>query len=242
MKSDKGNIPKDEVLSFRGVSMAVPPPYEFGLEDIDLVLNRGELAIVSVDRGHGFTPLADAAQGLLVPDQGGVYFLGKNWSDLRPAAAASARHRIGRVFHGGGWVSNLNIDENITLGRRHHTNLPIEEIYREAENMGIFFGLKTLPSLRPAMVRRSILRRAGWVRAFLGDPELILLEEPLKDAYTELLHYLMKGLASALTRGAAVLWITSDMRLLNQTGLAPFKIYRLKGPKLAPLAQTVKEN
>jgi phospholipid/cholesterol/gamma-HCH transport system ATP-binding protein len=238
MKSDKENIPVDEILSFRGVSMAVPPPYEFGLEDIDLVLKPGELAIVSVDRGHGFTPLADAAQGLLVPDQGGVYFLGKNWNDLRPAAAADARHRIGRVFHGGGWVSNLNIDENITLARRHHTNLPIDEIYSEAEKMGVFFGLKSLPHSRPAHVRRSILRRAGWVRAFLGDPELILLEEPLKDAYTDVLHYLMKGIAGALSRGAAILWITSDMRFLNQTGLAPFKIYRMKGPKLAPLALT----
>jgi len=238
MKSDMENIPADEILSFRGVSMAVPPPYEFGLEDIDLVLNRGELAIISVDRGHGFTPLADAAQGLLVPDQGGVYFLGKNWRELRPAAAASARHRIGRVFHGGGWVSNLNIDENITLGQRHHTNLPTEEIQSEAEKMGIFFGLKTIPSLRPAMVRRSVLRRAGWVRAFLGDPELILLEEPLKDAYTELLHYLMKGIASALTRGAAIMWITSDLRILNQTGLEPFKIYQMKGPRLAPLKIT----
>jgi len=238
MKSEKENIPEDEILSFRGVSIAVPPPYEFGLEDIDLVLKRGELAIVSVDRGHGFTPLADAAQGLLVPDQGGVYFLGKNWSDLRPAAAADARHKIGRVFVEGGWVSNLNIDENITLGQRHHTNLPIDEIYREAEKLGVFFGLKSLPSRRPAMVRRSILRRAGWVRAFSGDPELILLEEPLKDAYTELLHYLIKGLASALTRGAAVLWITSDMRFLDQTRLAPFKTYRMKGPKLSPLELT----
>jgi len=218
--------------------MAVPPPYEFGLEDINLVLKPGELAIISVDKGHGITPLADAAQGLLVPDRGGVYFLGKNWRDLRPAAAAAARHKIGRVFDEGGWVSNLNIDENITLGQRHHTNLPIEEIQSESEKMGIFFGLKTIPSIRPSMVRRSVLCRAGWVRAFLGDPELILLEEPLKDAYTELLHYLMKGIAAALTRGAAIMWITSDIRILNQTGLAPFKIYRMKGPKLAPLELT----
>ena len=235
MKSDKGNIQKDEILSFRGVSMAVPPPYEFGLEDIDLVLKRGELAIVSVDRGHGFTPLADAAQGLLVPDQGGVYFLGKNWSDLRPAAAASARHRIGRVFRGGGWISNLNIDENITLGQRHHTHLPVDEIYREAEKLGVFFGLKSLPVSRPAHVRRSLLRRSGWVRAFLGDPKLILLEDPLKDAYTDVLHYLMRGIAGALARGAAILWITSDMRLLDQTRLTPFKTYQMKGPKLVPL-------
>ncbi len=236
MKSGKKIIQVDEILSFRGVSVAVPPPYEFGLEDVNLVLKRGELALISVDRGHGLSPLADTAQGLIVPDQGGVNFLEKNWSDLSPAAAAAARQRIGRVFRGGGWISNLNIDENITLSRRHHTHLPVEEIYREAEKLGIFFGLKSLPVARPAHVKKSLLRRAGWVRAFLGDPELILLEEPLKDAYTDVLHYLMKGIAGALSRGAAILWITSDQRILDQPGLAPFKIYRMRGPKLAPLA------
>ena len=235
MKSEKEIIPDDEILSFRGVSVAVPPPYEFGLEDVNLVLKTGELALISVERGHGLSPLADTAQGLIDPDRGKVSFLGKNWSDLRPAAAADTRQRIGRVFRGGGWISNLNIDENITLGQRHHTHLPVEEIYREAERLGVFFGLKSLPHSRPAHVRRSLLRRSGWVRAFLGDPKLILLEEPLKDAYTDVLHYLMRGIAGALARGAAILWITSDMRLLDQTRLTPFKTYQMKGPKLVPL-------
>jgi phospholipid/cholesterol/gamma-HCH transport system ATP-binding protein len=238
MKSDNKTIEADEILSFRGVSVAVPPPYEFGLEDVNLVLKRGELALISVERGHGLSPLADTAQGLIVPDQGGVYFLGKNWIDLSPAAAAASRQMIGRVFRGGGWISNLNIDENITLGQRHHSHKPIDEIYQEAEKLGIFFGLKSLPGSRPAHVRRSLLRRSGWVRAFLGDPELILLEEPLKDAYTDVLHYLMKGIAEALARGAAILWITSDMRILDQSGLAPFKIYRMTGPRLEPLELT----
>ena len=235
MKSGNKTIEADEILSFRGVSVAVPPPYEFGLEDVNLVLKTGELALISVERGHGLSPLADTAQGLIDPDRGKVCFLGKNWSDLSPAAEADTRQRIGRVFRGGGWISNLNIDENITLGQRHHTHLPVDEIYREAEKLGVFFGLKSLPVSRPAHVRRSLLRRSGWVRAFLGDPKLILLEEPLKDAYTDALHYLMKGIAGALSRGAAILWITSDLRILDQPGLAPFKTYRMKGPKLVPL-------
>lgn len=232
MKSDKEILPEDEILSFRGVSVPVPPLYEFGLEDINLLLKPGELVLISVERGNGFSPLADVAQGLIVPSRGGVYFLRKNWSELHPAAAAAARQKIGRVFPEGGWVSNLNIDENITLGQRHHTSLPAEEIYREAEKLGVLFGLKSLPRSRPAQVRRSLLRRSGLVRAFLGDPELILLEEPLKDAYTEVLDYLMKGIAGSLARGAAVLWITSDMRFTDQTRLAAFKKFRMKGPRL----------
>jgi len=232
MKSDQEILSEGDILSFREVSVAVPPPYEFGLEDVNLVLKGGELALVTLERGYGHSPLADIAQGLIVPDRGGVYFMGKNWKEMRPGAAAAARHRIGRVFQGGGWISNLNVDENITLSQRHHTNLPSEEIYREAEKLGVFFGLKNLPHSRPAHVGRSLLRRSGWVRAFLGNPELILLEDPLKDAYTEVLHYLMKGIAGSLSRGCAVLWITSDFRILDQSQLAPFKTYQMKGARL----------
>ena len=79
MKSEKIVIHEDEILSFRGVSVAVPPPYEFGLEDVNLVLKPGELALVRGERGHGLSPLSDVAQGLIVPEKGGVYFQTPEW-------------------------------------------------------------------------------------------------------------------------------------------------------------------
>ena len=67
---------------------------------------------------------------------------------------------------------------------------------------------------------------------FLGDPTLIILEEPLKDAYSEMLHFLMEGIAGALLKGAAVLWISGDFPDLSNTRLSPLKRYRLTGPRL----------
>lgn len=223
---------QNEILSFQGVSVIAPPPYETGLEDVSLLLKSGELALIGVGRGQGISPLADVAQGLILSDRGQVSFLGNNWHRLHPAVAAEARGRIGRVFKTGGWISNLNLDENITLPQRHHTHRPVDEIYAEAQKMGEFFGLRTLPNVRPAHLKRSLLRRAEWARAFLGEPALIILEEPLKDAYSEVLHYLIKGIAGALSRGAAVLWITADMPLLDRNLLAPIQTYQLKGPRL----------
>ncbi len=223
---------RKEILAFRDASVVAPPPYEFGLEGITLVLKSGELALVSMERGHGPSPLADAAEGLLEPSGGEVSFLGVSWTTRSAGEAAAARGRIGRVFTAGGWISNLNVDENVTLPLSHHSDLPLNEIHARAKKMGELFGLNELPSVRPALLKRALLRRAEWTRAFLGDPALIILEEPLKDAYTEVLHYLIKGITGALARGAAVLWMTADFPNLNQAQLSPLQIYTLKGPHL----------
>ncbi|MFH1039206.1 MAG: ATP-binding cassette domain-containing protein [PVC group bacterium] len=221
-----------EILSFRDASVIAPPPYEYGLENVSLLLKAGELALVSVERGHGLSPLADAAQGLVEAAGGEILFLGENWLALRPRDAARARGKIGRVFMTGGWISNLNVDENITLPLRHHSGLSADEIAAAARKTGEFFGLKELPNIRPALLQKAILRRAEWTRAFLGEPALIILEEPLRDAYIDVLHYLIKGIAGALVRGAAVLWISGDFPDLSAVRLSPLKRYRLKGPRL----------
>jgi phospholipid/cholesterol/gamma-HCH transport system ATP-binding protein len=220
------------ILEFRQATVVVPEPYEFGLEEADLLLESGELALVAVERSQGPTPLAEIAQGLIEPLSGEVLFRGKSWSERPPAEAAAARGRIGRVFRRGGWVSNLNVDENITLPLRHHSNLAPGEIRERAVKLGKKFGLAELPSERPALCPRSILRRAEWTRAFLGEPELIILEEPLRDVYSEMLRNLMSGIADALLRGAAALWISGDFPELSGAGLAPLKRYRLQGPRL----------
>lgn len=232
MKANREIIPAEEILSFQEVSVSVPPPYEFGLEDINLVLRAGEMTIINKDRGHGLCPLFDVAQGLILPDQGNVYFMGKNWKNISSKEAAALRHGIGRVFSRGGWISNLNVDENITLGQRYHTDQSREEIYQKAEKLGKLFGLKSLPDTRPAHTKESLLLRAGLVRAFLGDPRLILLEEPLQKAYNEILHNLMQVIGEVLINGAAVLWLTADMTFLENTQLDLFKTFRMKGPRM----------
>ncbi len=224
----------EAILEFRQATVVVPEPYEFGLEEADLMLDGGELGLVSLERGQSETPLADVAQGLILPASGEVRFQGKDWSERFPVSAAAARGRIGRVFRRGGWISNLNVDENITLPLRHHTDLPPEEIRRLAEETGKQFGLAALPEERPALCPRSILKRAAWVRAFLGAPALIILEEPLRDAYSEMLHLLMEGIAAALLRGAAVLWVSGGFPELSDSRLSPLKRYRLEGPRLKP--------
>jgi len=180
------------------------------LRRFSFLLGRGEAALIRVQPGDAAIPFADLAQGLVEPAEGMVSFMGKDWTQYGPDEGAAARGTIRRVFPSGGWLSNLDVDENITLSERHHTVRPIAEIEEEAAKWAARFDLDGVPHLRPALMKRGDLRRAEWVRAFMGRPALILLEEPMKEVYTDHLSALLQAVHDAREQGAAVLWLTGE--------------------------------
>lgn len=212
---------REYILELDHVTVEAQQEYDSGVWDVTLRLRRGELALVRLERGHVRLPIADAAGGLVEPQHGSVRFLGTDWAELFPDDAASRRGRIGRVFDFGGWVSNLEVDENVLLARRHHTSLPHAQLADEAARLARTFGLPGLPRGRPGAVRAADLQRAAFVRAFAGQPDLVLLERPTQGVYPEAMPPLMHTIRAALKRGAAVLWTTADAAVWNDRGIRP---------------------
>ena len=71
------------------------------------------------------------------------------------------------------------------------------------------FGFASLPQTRPAHLRADERRRAEWVRAFMGTPPLIMLEEPMRGVYDQQQLALVGALDEVRYAGSAVLWLTS---------------------------------
>lgn len=200
--------------------MVLDPDLDSGitLENLSLSCRPGGLVVIEVTRGLSLRhlPLGDAAQGLIFPREGSVSFRGRSWADLTPPEADDARGRMGRVFDRPSWLSNLNVDENVTLSLRHHTTRDTEEIQDEANELSRRFRLEPPPALRPARVSAHRLRRYEWVRAFLGVPEVIVMENPLAGVYTESVALLVEAVEEFRSRGTGFLWITSDYHLLPE--------------------------
>jgi phospholipid/cholesterol/gamma-HCH transport system ATP-binding protein len=180
---------------------------------------------------EGF-PLADLAAGLVAPDSGQVRFEGEDWQTLHPDEAAAARGRMGRIFEKRGWISNLDVDENITLAQRHHTTRPVAEIEAEALALARQFGFEDLPRVRPALLRTGELRRAAWTRALLGAPALLLLEHPLRDLPSAAGAPFVAAVQAACARGAAALWIAESFQGLENSRAVFSKVWKLEGARL----------
>ena len=220
------------ILCFDRVSLAAQLPYAHDLTEVSFELGAGELGLVLVPPHAEGLPLADLAAGLVGPDSGIVKFEDTDWEEMAADAAAAARGWIGRVFEVRGWISNLDVDENITLAQRHHTTRPIGEIEAEALALAQQFGFADLPRMRPALLRAGELRRAAWIRALLGAPKLILLEYPLRDIPTTEAVKLLTVVQTARARGAAALWLAESFQGLEIHRVQFSKVWKLEGARL----------
>jgi len=224
----------DSVLAFAGVEAPTGNRYQEGLADVSFSLGKGQLAIFKTRESNLELPLSDAAEGLVALVRGTVSFLGRNWAALDPDEATQRRSRIGRVFEEDrAWVSNLDVAENIVLGLRHHTDLPAERIEADARALARKCGLEELPRTRPAWTAREVLRRAQWVRALLGEPELVLLDYPTDGLSEEYVRRLVLVLQDARARGAAVVWVTSEETIWRNDSIGADMRFTLRDGKLA---------
>ncbi len=216
------------------ITLSPLPAYDTGLNGVSFTLQRGDLALVLLEHGATHHPLPDLLCGLIQPEQGTLNVFGQAWATRTPDQQARARHRIGRVFDEAGWLSNLDVDENITLAERHHTARPSAEIHAEAEALARLCGLDALPSTRPAVTVRDTLRRAEWVRAALGNPWLVILERPGRDLADGWLDHLLPLLHRLREDGTAILWL-DDPAEGNAPAINPSLKLRAEAATLRPI-------
>ena len=220
------------ILSFNDVSLMTDPAGRSQDVDVSLNLLGGELSLVRIERQRQGTSFGDACAGLTLPRKGRVYFLGKEWSQLPPDTANALRGRIGRVFARGSWMGHLSLLENILLPLLHHTRRPAAELREEAVMLAEKFDLPGLPVGFSTDSLPVDLQRAACVRAFLGQPVLILLEEQGAGCFKEMMPNLINAIREARNRGAAVMWLTSDKFIWRDQSIPATRRYRLAGRKL----------
>ena len=220
------------ILKFSNVTVPTSSDFETGLADVSFSIGAGDLLLVRIERENERLPLADASQGLQPISGGTVTFMDEDWRNLSTDKAAARRGKIGRLFEDEGWISDLNVDENILLSQLHHTHRTEAQIMDEALQFARVFGLPGLPRGRPGKIRRWDLRKAACIRAFLGKPALIILEQPVRGVYADFIAPLLDAVQSARRRAAAVLWTVTDPRIWKHAALHATASARMHGPQL----------
>jgi phospholipid/cholesterol/gamma-HCH transport system ATP-binding protein len=204
---------------------------------VSMTLHASELAVLHVEPLQWASIFADACSGLVMPAQGSVSFLNQDWARLPADLANALRGRIGRVFAHDPWLSHLSLLDNVVLRQQHHTRRPSAEWREEAVQLATHFGLPGFPAGGHRDLTLEDLRRIACVRAFLGNPTLILLEEPTSTVYPELLVPLIHAIRRARSRGSAVLWLTAAAVIWRDPSIPATARYRLVGRQFMEIAR-----
>lgn len=147
------------------------------LDDVSLVVMPGEALAICGHAGGGKTTVLRLLAGLLQPTFGKVLVGGRDVGRLGYEEMRAHRRRVGLAFEQGGFWSNRSLFENIALPLLYHApeSADLEKRVREiAAEVGIDEALD-----RPAQqAAGSIKKRALVARALLGEPDLLLCDEP----------------------------------------------------------------
>ena len=203
---------------------------------VDIRLDVGELAVVQPEDHAVARALTELCAGVPPLGAGRVLLFGEDVSKLPRTAAETLRGRIGLAAGEDGWLPHLPVEDSMLLPRQHHGATDLVALRLQAEGLARHFGLEGVPQISPHELSRLDLARIGCMRAFLGAPELLLLESPHDaEAADMLVEPLRACLDVALARGAAAVWVTRSHRVWGNPGFPAQQRWRLGRDGLQPL-------
>ena len=208
----------EPLVELSGVRFRWPRAAEDSLHVPSFTLARGERVFVRGPSGSGKSTLLSLIAGILLPSEGSVRFMGRDWSSLSGARRDGYRaDHIGYVFQQFNLLPYLSVLDNALLGCRF-SQLRAQragDAKREAGRLLERAGLQpALWSRRATELSVGQQQRVAAVRALLGRPELVIADEPTSALDEELREAFMQVLAEDCAEaGSALAFVSHDPRL-----------------------------
>jgi phospholipid/cholesterol/gamma-HCH transport system ATP-binding protein len=147
------------------------------LDGVSFVVRRGETKLILGRSGGGKSTIIRLILGLLKPDSGQILIDGEDVTDYTEEEMIPVRQKIGMVFQEGALFDSLSVYDNVAY-RLHEGGLDEAEVEREVRRMLSFVDLEDAIDKMPDELSGGMRRRVGIARALVGDPTIVLFDEP----------------------------------------------------------------
>ena len=166
------------------------------VDGVDLIVSPGEVVALLGPNGAGKTTTLDALLGLSTPDSGQIAVLGRS-----PKKAVAAG-KVGAVLQDGELLSGVTVRELVSAMRALQPHpAPLGEIVEAT-------GIDDLLHRRVDKLSGGQAQRVRFAIALVGDPELLVLDEPTAGLDTAARRAFWVAVRAYAARGRTVLFST----------------------------------
>jgi phospholipid/cholesterol/gamma-HCH transport system ATP-binding protein len=148
------------------------------MQNLSLDIVEGAITCVIGLSGAGKSTILRLLNGLKMPDTGKVFVKGEEITAMKERELIELRRTIGFAFQFSALFDSLTIGENVALPLREHTKKRDEEIKKIVSETLESVGLAHVEDRYPAELSGGMVKRAGFARAVVTNPETVLYDEP----------------------------------------------------------------
>ena len=178
------------------------------IEDIDLNVQTDEIVTIIGPNGSGKSTLLKSIFGIVKPQKGQIEFLNEQITGMKPfrvfEKGISYVPQVENIF------SNLTISENLDIGfytsKIKDTKTELDKIY------SIFPQLKNKNSIKSGNLSGGERQMLAIARALIGDPKLLLLDEPTASLAPNLVSEIMQKLIQIKESGTSILLVEQNAK------------------------------
>jgi phospholipid/cholesterol/gamma-HCH transport system ATP-binding protein len=182
------------------------------LNGLNLGLPENQISMILGPSGTGKSVCIKHMVGLLYPDEGDVIVHGESVPNMADDDLFEMRKKFGVLFQDGALFGSMNVFDNTAFPLRQHTDKGEDEINEIVTRRLKEVGLAGAVDKMPNELSGGMRKRAGFARALVLDPDIVLFDEPdsgLDPVRTALLCELIQEVHEE--NGGAYVVITHDI-------------------------------
>ncbi len=164
-------------IGFSGLDFSFDEDHKV-LSKCDFQMPMNTVARLNGPHGCGKSTILKILAGMIEPMRGDYIINGKPFNQMSFEELIPYRLKIGYGFEYGGLINNRTIYQNLILPIQYHKLMDEDEAKNHIDEIIEVFGLRRSSGYRPSSVSGGQRKLACIARAFVMNPQLLILDEP----------------------------------------------------------------
>lgn len=163
------------------------------LENVNLEIRKGEFVSIMGPSGCGKSTLLNIIGLLDIPTSGNVTIMDDATADMNDSQLSNFRNKnIGFVFQSFHLIPSLNVMENVAIPLIYRNGISHKERTQKIEEVLTRLGLSHRMKHYPGQLSGGQCQRVAIARAIVGDPQIVLADEPTGNLDSQMGHEVME--------------------------------------------------